>query len=241
VRFVYFHFSGGLLANLWARHAALQCCFNQESLDLLIPTYRGSMTDFFDPDRLSAIIVQVKNNTTGDPRAGDALRPIGISNDLSEPLPYLAILMEFGAESKLEGGGNMITSVPSTTERPLFQNLRSAWAKANEELRLYHEKPAAQRELRRDRELKDKVESCRRDMESWNRYSLCVRGASPEAYGILEEADITVAFQSLLDIVFQAPTGQERLVQSMQLLARLGKTSGHTAWMADYVYKNSET
>jgi hypothetical protein len=86
VRFVYFHFSGGLLANLWARHAALQCCFNQESLDLLIPTYRGSMTDFFDPDRLSAIVVQVKNNTTCDPRAGNALWPIGIPNDLPEPL-----------------------------------------------------------------------------------------------------------------------------------------------------------
>jgi hypothetical protein len=116
------------------------------------------MTDFFDPDRLSAIIVQVKNKTTGDPRAGDALRPIGIPNDLPEPLPYLAILMELGTESTLEGGENMTTLVPSTTERPLFQNLRSMWTKAAKELRLYHEKPAAQRELRRDQELKDKVE-----------------------------------------------------------------------------------
>jgi hypothetical protein len=51
-----------LLANLWARHAALQCCFNQASLDLFIPYYTGCITgdSVFDPAALSGVVVQVK-------------------------------------------------------------------------------------------------------------------------------------------------------------------------------------
>jgi hypothetical protein len=88
-----------LLANLYARGAALQCSFGQESLDLFIPTYAGSVADnaTFDPAALSAVVCQVKYRTVGDKRAGDALRPIGIPRDLDQPLPYLALLLELGS------------------------------------------------------------------------------------------------------------------------------------------------
>jgi hypothetical protein len=90
-----------LLANLYARGAALQCSFGQQSLDLLIPTYNGSVADDepFDPAALSAVICQVKYQTIGDKRAGDALRPIGIPRDLDQPLPYLALLLELGSSA----------------------------------------------------------------------------------------------------------------------------------------------
>jgi hypothetical protein len=90
-----------LLANLWARGAALQCCFRQESLDLVIVTYKGSISTnaIFDTENLSAIVVQIKYQGNADTRAGRALRPIGIPRSIHRPLPYIALRMELGNQS----------------------------------------------------------------------------------------------------------------------------------------------
>lgn len=87
-----------LLASLWARGVALQCSFNQKSLDLLVVTYTGSVAPLaiFDVAQLSAVVVQIKYKTQADTKAEAALRPIAIPRDTSHPLPYIAILMELG-------------------------------------------------------------------------------------------------------------------------------------------------
>src|SRR5438477_5855927 len=91
-----------LLANLWARQAALQCAFNQRSIDLLIPAYMGSTEPkaTFNPTMLSGIVVRVEYKTKADTTVEDDIRPIGIPCDLSAPLPYIVFLMEFGTESR---------------------------------------------------------------------------------------------------------------------------------------------
>jgi hypothetical protein len=69
-----------LFANLWARGAALQCCFNQESLDFQIVTYKGSVAPHatFDIKNLSVAVFQIKNKSSPDTKALPSLRPIGL-------------------------------------------------------------------------------------------------------------------------------------------------------------------
>lgn len=91
-----------LLANLWARGAALQCCFNQESIDFLIPAYFGLVSEkgVFDPSRLSVVVGRVKYKSNGAAKSvSDAIRPFGTPHDLQQPLPYLALLMKPGNEA----------------------------------------------------------------------------------------------------------------------------------------------
>jgi hypothetical protein len=61
-----------LLPNLWAQGTVLQCCFHQQSLDLLILVYSGPVADgsTFDPTMLSTIVMQVKNTIAGNKTAG---------------------------------------------------------------------------------------------------------------------------------------------------------------------------
>ncbi|KAM6495125.1 hypothetical protein JOM56_009748 [Amanita muscaria] len=101
-----------LLANLWARGVALQCCFNQGSIDWLIVIYifpdgteKFDTTAEFDPSCLSAVFGQVKNKETGDPKAEGTIRPF--CTPRAQSLPYLAVLMELGTESKYSGGSKM--------------------------------------------------------------------------------------------------------------------------------------
>ncbi|KAF8816611.1 hypothetical protein BYT27DRAFT_7220522 [Phlegmacium glaucopus] len=95
-----------LLANLWARGAALQCCFSQESIDLIIPLYCGSIhpDSNFDPAQFSAVVIQIKYKSAGDTNAEPAIRPIGVVRDHNgdQPLPYLAMLMELAAAEEYE-------------------------------------------------------------------------------------------------------------------------------------------
>ncbi|TFK71361.1 hypothetical protein BDN72DRAFT_877192 [Pluteus cervinus] len=72
-----------VLANLWERSLALQCCFNQASFDCLSSHTKA---------RLSPT---VKLKKDGDSAA--KLRPIGLPLG-EDPLPYLATLMELGTE-----------------------------------------------------------------------------------------------------------------------------------------------
>src|ERR1700677_3346674 len=79
-----------LLTNLWSCGGGLQRCFNQESLDLMFVTYKGSVAvnKIFDVVNLSMGIVQIKYKTAADTQAGPALQPIGIPCNIHRPLLY---------------------------------------------------------------------------------------------------------------------------------------------------------
>jgi hypothetical protein len=68
----------------------------------MIVTYKGSVTadSIFDIENLSAVVVQIKNKDRPDTKAGPALRPLGIPRRVGRPLPYIALLMELGNESR---------------------------------------------------------------------------------------------------------------------------------------------
>jgi len=228
-----------LLPNLWARGAALQCSFNQESLDLLIPTYTGPIDDDsnFDPVMLSAIVVQVKYKTAGDLKAGKAIRPIGISCDRSEPLPYVALLLELGNESsyqECESKIQVIVSKPSDVD---FQTLTKNFSTAVENLRRYrHQEKLEMRkvEVKEVKWLREEVIRTRATMDGYNRYSIFVRGASPEVYGILDEGNFAAEFATLLRMIMPVAADYDSNIQQMRPLERLGHSSAHMAWMMQY-------
>ena len=78
------------------------------------------------------------------------------------------------------------------------------------------------------------MKAARLAVDSCNRYSISVRGASPEVYGILREADIVKEFATLLSVTMPSPSNQDRTRQHMRPLERLGVASNHTAWVSEY-------
>ncbi len=222
-----------LLANLWARGAALQCSINQESLDLLIVTYKGSVSgdQIFDVENLSAAVVQVKYKTNADTKTGPALQPIGIPHNISRPLPYLALLMELGTESHFQQTKDQIQLIPSP---PLsdsgFKELHCAWVSAVDRLRDYRTKHRRSRKDSREKKLMQHIKNARAEMDSYNRYSISVRGLN--VYGALTEANIVDEFANLLKIIMPSPTAQENTMKYMRPLERLDETGAHNAWMS---------
>jgi hypothetical protein len=229
-----------LLANLWDRNAILQCCHNQYSVDFLGAAYLGSVSPdaIFDPALLFPIVGQIKFKSRGDAKAEQELRPVGITRDLSDPLPYLALLMELGAESTYQ---ETRSKVKSTAAEPApdgtFQQLTDDWLAAVKRLKQHRGRKGCKRS--RTEELKREVETRRLAMDSCNRYSICVRGSSSEVYGILKQADIARQFATLLRIAMPSPTNNDSAIQHMRPLERLGVTS-HTDWMRDFVVTNEE-
>ena len=226
-----------MLANLWARGAALQCCFTQESIDFLIPIYSGSITPdaAFDPSYLSVVAGQVKFKVAGDKKAEAAIRPIGIPRDLSHPLPYLAILMELGNESNYQENHSKIKSTPTPVTDGGFEDLTVSWKTAEERLETYSKQPKERKQKAMITNLEDVVKEARLAMDSYNRYAISVRGASPDVYDILRAARVEKEFATLLQITMPAPSNQDRTMQHMRPLERLGAASNHTAWMSQYV------
>ena len=228
-----------LLANLWARGAALQCFFSQESIDFLIPSYHGSVDpdSEFDPSLLSAVVVQVKYKVAEDKQAELAIGPIGVDRDRHQPLPHLVILMELGNESRYNDNGSMIKCAAS--EPPAdgeFGILCDAWNAAAEKLETYRREKNIQNETLED--LKKKTNDARLAVDSCNRYSISVRGASPHVYGILREADIANEFATLLSIIMPSD-GEHDTIKHMRPLERLSDPS-HTAWMWKYSVSGEE-
>ena len=70
-------------------------------------------------------------------------------------------------------------------------------------------------------------------MEDYNRYSISVRGATPETYGILKEADIVMEFATLLAVTMPLLTEEALELQHMQDLRQVDESSPSTAWMWD--------
>ncbi len=226
-----------LLANLWARGAALQCSFSQESIDFLIPSYHGSVkTDSkFDPSLLSAVVVQVKNKVAEDKQAELAICPIG---DRHQPLPHLVILMELGNESPYNDNGSKIKCAAS--EPPAdneFEILCDALKIAEAELQAYRRNKNIQKDTLA--KLKKKMNDARLAADSCNRYSISVRGVSPDVYRILEKANIAKEFATLLSIVMPLLGGEHSTRQHMRPLERLSKQP-HTAWMWEYGVSHKE-
>jgi len=119
-----------LLANLWSRHAALQCAFNQESIDFLLPLYHGSVAKdaIFDPEALSGGVGQVKFKAEADTNAEEKIRPLGIHRDLCQPRPYLALLLELGNESEHKGTFSKVKlTFPEPLEDGAFEKLVTEW------------------------------------------------------------------------------------------------------------------
>jgi hypothetical protein len=225
-----------LLANLWARHAALQCSFNQESLDLLIPHYAGSFEScaIFDPAALSGIIAQIKFRIGSEGNAELAPRPIGLARDIVEPLPYLALYLELGNESSYKATNTKIkVTAPEPTARGRFKTLSDDFFNAVKRLATYQRRNKKKKATLEKR--KKDVQEKRLAMDLYNRYSISVRGASPDVYGILEAVDIAQEFDLLLSVTMPSPADHEPMIQQMRPLERVGNASAHTAWMSQYV------
>jgi hypothetical protein len=231
-----------LLANLFARGAALQGSFSQGTIDLLIPTYTGPIAagTIFDPALLSAVVTQIKLETAGDTNTGNALRPIGVPRDIAQPLPYLVLLLELGNESLYQGTNSKIKTTASPAGNSDFQKLTENWLAAVADLDQYRCQAVIGNRRSEKKQIEEKTVKIVAEhsaMDQFNQYTIFVRGASPEVYGILKRADIGYEFQRLLGVTMRPPTAQDLRIQQMMPLQHLGLTSGHTAWMTHFVVR----
>lgn len=228
-----------LLENLWARGAALQCCFNQEAIDFLIVTYSGSIgaTDIFDPTMLSAIVVQIKNKGQADTNAELGTQPIGVPRNAPQTLPYIAMLLEFGNNSCHRSTNSQIKI--TTPKNPgSFSSLEYDYLSAVRNLGHYETIANAQTvKQRRDpakATLRKAVQDTWLAMNDYNRYTIAIRGSSSDEYGILKNPQLNEQFATLLSLTMPPPTAEDIAIRHMMPLERLGKTSAHTVWMKDY-------
>ena len=224
------------LANLWACGAGLQCCFSQERIDLLVPAYHGftGPDSIFDPSLLSVIVIQIKLKHDGDLNSELAISPLSADRDLDEPLPYLAILMELGCDKRFKGCNGKIKCVASgTLAAGEFRKRCKAWTAALEVLSNNREKEAI-------KGLQKKVYDARLHADSYNRYLISVRGASPDVYGILRSAKIEKEFEPLHSVVMPSSDAAGRTTMHMRPFERLSRTSPHTDWMWNYGLSNKQ-
>jgi len=239
-----------LLANLWARGAALQCYFQQESLNFLIVTYKGDITadTIFDIENLSAVVVQVKYKVNADTQAGHELRPIVIPRNIHQPLPYIALLMELGTKSNHHETKSQITvSASPLKDDVVFGSLWEERDSAVKNLNEYkaNKKAKAKTKMKmtikgraqdaRQTGLEEEVKDAQAKIDAVNRFSIFVRGASSKVYGVLDEADIVKEFAHLLNVTMPLPTTpQDTTMKQMHPLEHMDQTSDHTAWMFLY-------
>lgn len=225
-----------LLANAWARGAALQCCFSQELIYFLIPLYHGSVhpDSKFDPSRLSAVMVQIKNKVAKN--AEPALRPTGVPRDRHQPLPYLVILMELGNEFSYDDSGSKIKYAGS---EPSADGEFGILCDAYDALETYRNGKNTKQDILED--LKKKTNAARLAVDLCNRYLISVRGLSPDVYGILREAKIEKEFATLVSITMPLLGAEEQSTrQHMRPLERLSYESPHTPWMSEYAVPDKD-
>ena len=178
----------------------------------------------FDPAMLSAAFGQVKYKNKAETTAEQAIRPIGLSHDLT--LPYLTLLLELGNESN-HGTTHSKTKVtiPEATEKDKFQRLTESHSVAVEAFRDYQVQAGQPVKKRMDPKLvkkQKKVKAVRVTMDTYNRYTIAVRDVSPDVYGILRKAKIETEFATLLSTTMPSPTPQDDAIQHMRPLERLG-------------------
>jgi len=133
--------------------------------------------------------------------------------------------------------------IPEATEKDKFQKLAESRLVAVEALRDYQAQAGQPVKGRTDPKLVKKqkeVKEAQMAMDSYNRYTIAVRGVSADVYGILRKANIETEFATLLSTTMPSPTPQDDAIQHMRPLERLGGGSSHNAWMSNYVARKSE-
>ena len=228
-----------LLANLWSRGVALQCSFNQEAIDFLIPIYTGSLApgEPFDPSKLTGMVGQVKNKAAGDSDAKDAMRPFALPRNTSSPLPYLAVLMELGTESQFRETGSHLRVKTWDTDgnSPSYDDRHADWLAAFTAVAEAQRNPQRSVEERKEKKRLEQVMLEKQLVkEGYNRYSIAIRGASPTTYGILATAKIVEAFKQILHITLAPADEFDRKVQHMVPLGGNHPNTGDCDWMADF-------
>jgi hypothetical protein len=213
--------------------AALQCAFNQESIDFLLPLYRGSVAKdaIFDPEALSGGVGQVKFKAEADTNAEEKIRPLGVHRNLRQPQPYLALLLELGNESEHKGISSKVKlTFPEPLEDGAFEKLVKEWYTAATKLEDAR-KTGSKEEIKKWQAV---VKTKQRAMDLYNRYTISIRGASPQVYGILTKANIETQFQTLLTVTMPSPEAEIPLVQEMTPLEHLDRDSAYATWMSEY-------
>ncbi|KAF8491535.1 hypothetical protein JB92DRAFT_1266106 [Gautieria morchelliformis] len=226
-----------LLANLWARGAALQCSHNQESIDMLIVSYHGSIAPdaVFDPAFLSGLVVQVKLRKGTHAGRETTIQPVGIARDRLDPLPYLSLLLELGTQTQYHEGGWVALRVAERSEKN-WSTLLSEWADSVKSVAEYEDGlRKAGKKKGKDKvgqQKKDKMKKSRAAMDAFKRYSISIRGT--DSYAVLNLPGWRQAFQTLLEVTERGEMGDE-LVQQMWPLRQLGDSTPHGVWMRTYV------
>ena len=191
----------------------------------------------FDPAMLSAVFGKVKYKSKADTTAEQAIWPIGLPHSFSGPLPYLAMLFELGNDSNHGRTSSKIkVTTPTSTTKDEFQELTKNSVKALEKYQAEHRRKKDPKLVEKQNEAKEE----RPAMDSHNRYTIAIRGVSASVYGILDKANVKTQFATLLAIMMPSPTAQDEMIQHMRPLERLGRESGHTAWMSRYVVEESK-
>lgn len=191
----------------------------------------------FNIKNLSVSVFQIKNKSAADTKALRLLRPVGLTRDLHEPLPYLTVVMELGTDTPYqEHKGPIQVTVSSGGSKGAFQGLWVAWEGALGALEKYRKTAKKGKKGRKNRKKKliDNVRTTRAAVDAYNRYTVNIRGASDTTYGSLKEANIVTQFATLIKVTMPSPTAQEAVLQHMRPLERLGEDSAYTAWMTDY-------
>lgn len=226
-----------MLANLWARGAALQYCFRQKAIDFTIPTYQCEepfeADAVFDPSRLSGVSGQVKWQLSGDLQAESRIQPLGIPHDPCDPLPYLALLMELGSESEYQGHGKIKATPFNPISPDKFSELTTTLTTAAKKYTVRLQQVGKNKKDSELMAMKEALDKAQLATDMYNRYAISIRGATPEVYQILETAEIANEFASLLDITTRVPGKEKATIQYMCPLERLEEGSNHTAWMAE--------
>ena len=204
-------------------------------------TYSGNVAPnkTFDVAKLSAVVVQVKYKTKADMKVEPALRPLGIR---SRPLPYLAILLELGNESRHQETGTpfqVMSSPPLVNGK--FEELQHEWIVGLQRLTDFKDEKLKTKKRKGEKDahevqLQEALENKQAAMDAYNRFTISVRGASSEVYGVLKKANIEAEFATLLSVTMPSPLPiQDPTIQHMRPLNRLNPKSAHTAWMSVYV------
>jgi hypothetical protein len=124
-----------------------------------------------------------------------------------------------------------------------FEKLTDEWIAAAKQLELLRKKKVGKKKVGKKKVAKAKekvaeqravVAEKRMAMDSCNRFSIFVRGASPEVYGILREAGIANQFATLLNVARGSLSNEGNTLKHMRPYERLGNTSAHTAWTTEY-------
>ena len=196
--------------------------------------YKGDMKSDadFNPSMLSAVFGQVKLRIKCDKDAEQAVRPFGLARDIVAPLPYLALILELGDNSKYQKTrSNLEILVPEYTDAADLAIRKHEWERADVDKWKKH------RVRGNNSKVVKNMRNKRMKMDGCNRFSISVRGTS--CYGILNKLQVAEQFKSLLDITLPPPNEQDKVIQHMRPLERL--RGEHVAWMSNFTYADRDS